>query len=102
MTELKSISKSENDVLALFLIKDKAIIRSPSEVDIILGIGMINVIDIFLELESIGYLKWCSLNLLDLDLGRSTKEIYQEVYNSQAQLTSQGRNFLGDSTSKAP
>ncbi len=102
MTELKPISKCENDVLALFLIKDKAIIRSPSDVDIILNIGMIKVIDIFLELEFIGYLKWLSLNLLDLELGRSTKEIYEEVYNSQAQLTLQGRNFLVESTNVLP
>ena len=100
LTELNPTNKSENDVLALFLSKDEAIVRTPCDIDNNLKLGMTKVIDIFLELEFNGYLQWLSLNLLDLELGRSTEKIYEEVYNSKAQLTSQGRIFLRDSLNK--
>ena len=69
---------------------------SPREVDEHLEVGIDEVIDLFLDLELDGLLTWNSLNLTELELERSTKDIYQEVYNSSAQLTKEGQLFMDD------
>ncbi len=67
---------------------------SPREVDESLEVGINEVIDLFLDLEVYGLLKWSSLKLTELELERSTTDIYQEIYNSSAQLTKQGKLFI--------
>ena len=68
---------------------------SPKDVDMKFEFGIARVIDLFLELEVKGLVEWVYLNLMELELGRSTKEIYQEVYNSTARLTKTGKHLLG-------
>ena len=77
-------------ILKFFYRKTNPIALSPKHIDHELQVGIERVIDLFLDLEMKGLVKWCSLDLLQLNLERSTKEIYQEVYNSLAQITHQG------------
>ena len=83
-----SLSKFELEILKSFLKSTDHDQLSPKDIDLLLKLGIDRTIALFFELEAKGLVKWISLNLIELDLERSTKEIYQEVYNSTAKLTS--------------
>ena len=87
-------SNYEPLVLELLTKMDKHIELSPKELDKELDLGIEKIIDLFLDLELQGLVKWDSLDLLQLNLERSTKEIYNEVYNSSALITQQGYQLL--------
>ena len=88
------LSDSELKVLEFFF-KSKCLkALSPKEIDDQLEFGLVKVIDLFLDLELKEFIKWVTLDLIELELGRSTTEIYEEVYNSTALLTKQGQNFM--------
>ena len=93
MSDLQ-IPKFELLVLELFCKRNNSIELSPKNVDKELQFGIEKVIGLFLDLELKGLVKWISLDLVKLNLERSTKEIYDEVYNSLAQITQHGELII--------
>ncbi len=87
-------SKFEIEILRMFQKEAEFEERSPKEVDAQLNLGNEKIIGLFLDLEVEGFIEWVYLNLVEIDLERSTKEIYDQVYNSSARLTNQGQLFL--------
>ncbi len=87
---------SESELAVLEILADKLFKKefSPKDIDLKLQLGPEKVIDHFLELELKGFFRWVSLDLLSLDLERSTKEIYFEIYLSRAKLTAQGKALM--------
>ncbi len=93
------MSGFEVEVLNCFLKHKGKKALTPSNIDAVLDYGIQTMIGTFLKLESKGLLRWISLNLLELELERSTKEIYDEIYNSSAKLTKRGEIFVKQSKS---
>ena len=88
------IPKFELLVLELFCKRDNSIQLSPKNVDKELEFGHEKVIGLFLNLELKGLVEWISLDLVTLNLERSTKDIYDEVYNSFAHITQYGELII--------
>ena len=84
----------EVKVLELFIKGSNQNALSPKDVDEQLKFGEEKVIDIFLDLEVKGFIEWVKLNLIEMDLEKSTQEIYKEVYNSNALITKKGQVLL--------
>ncbi len=94
-----SLSQYEEEVLSLFINEKQKYILPPKSIDNQLFLGIEKVIDIFLDLEVKGCIEWLTLDLMQLELGRSTKEIYEEIYNSKAKLTKYGQHLIENYTS---
>ncbi len=88
------ISKSELAILEILADREVKKEFSPKDIDLKLELGPEKVIDHFLDLEIKGFFRWVSLDLLSLNLERSTKEIYFEIYLSRAKLTKQGKHLM--------
>ncbi len=88
------LTKSMYSVLDLFRKSNQIKELSPKDADKKLKVGLYEVINLFLELELQNFVEWVSLDLLELDLERSNSEIYNEVYHSNARLTTQGENLI--------
>ncbi len=93
MMDKDRLSKLELDSLEIFFDKKSCKELSPRDLDQEMKIGVVKSIDIFLELELNQCIEWISLDLMELELGQSTEKIYQQIYNSQARLTDQGKQF---------
>ena len=86
--------KLELIVLELFYEKDKLVELSPMMVEAEFELGHAKVIDLFLDLELKGCIKWITLDLMKLNLEQSTTEIYRVVFNSLAQIIENGELML--------
>ena len=86
--------KLELIVLELFYEKNKLVELSPRMVEAEFELGDAKVIDLFLDLELKGLIKWNTLDLMELNLAQSTTEIYREVFNSLARITDNGELML--------
>ena len=93
---MNSIQFHEYELTALerFVKRLYSIELSPKNIDEELGIGRERIIDLFLDLEFKGYIEWINLNLLNLNLDRSTNSIYEEIYTSTAQITKKGKSLV--------
>ena len=93
---MNSIQLHEYELTALenFVKRFHCIELSPKNIDEELGIGREKIIDLFLDLELKGCIEWIHLNLLNLNLDRSTNSIYEEVYTSTAQITKKGKSLV--------
>ena len=90
------MSNKHFEILKFFLQGGNHKQCSPKQVDTQMKFGINKIITLFLDLEFYGFIQWVSLNLVDMNLERSTKEIYNEIYNSPAVITAKGELHINN------
>ncbi len=88
------LSNNEYEVMRIFSGCDDLIELSPKDIDKKLDFGVDKVIDLFMDLELKSFVEWTTLDLMKLELERSNREIYEEIYNSKARLAQKGSLFI--------